>query len=57
MATSILIEEEHGTYAGAQHPHNGYYAGDFSVYAVDRPVPPPHATVLGRRRPELVLSH
>ena len=32
MATSIIIEEEHGTYVPTrQHPHNGYYAGDFST--------------------------
>jgi hypothetical protein len=31
MATSRLIEEESGTYiARPRHPHNGYYAGDFS---------------------------
>lgn len=56
MAASILIEEEHGTYASTPHRHNGYYAGDFSVYPVDRPVPPPHATVGGRPQPALVLS-
>ncbi len=31
MAASMLIEEETGTYVRTQwHPHNGYYAGDFS---------------------------
>ena len=30
MATSLIIEEEHGTYVGFVHRHNGYYAGDFS---------------------------
>ena len=30
MATGLVIEEECGTYAGRAHPHNGYYAGDFS---------------------------
>ena len=31
MASSRIIEEESGTYyAGPRHPHNGYYAGDFS---------------------------
>ena len=31
MAASLLIEEESGTYSGRiRHPHNGYYAGDFS---------------------------
>ena len=30
MAASIFIEEESGTYTGRVHPHNGYYAGDFS---------------------------
>ena len=27
----LFIEEEHGSYTGIPHPHNGYYAGDFSV--------------------------
>ena len=34
MAASLFIEEESGTYtARFQHPHNGYYAGDFSQRA------------------------
>jgi hypothetical protein len=33
MAASILIEEERGTYTRSPHPHNGYYAGDFSSVA------------------------
>jgi hypothetical protein len=30
MAAALLIEEESGTWTGSLHPHNGYYAGDFS---------------------------
>lgn len=30
MAASLIIEEESGTCTGWVHPHNGYYAGDFS---------------------------
>ena len=30
MAALIAIETEQGTYVGVEHPHNGYYAGDFS---------------------------
>ena len=33
MATSLVIEEECGTCTGYVHPHNGYYAGDFSFRA------------------------
>ena len=33
MATSLVIEEERGTCSGYVHPHNGYYAGDFSTRA------------------------
>jgi hypothetical protein len=34
MAASMIIEEETGTYVSArQHPHHGYYAGDFSQNA------------------------
>jgi hypothetical protein len=33
MAASLTIEEEQGTYVGSPHPHNGYYAGDFSPVA------------------------
>jgi hypothetical protein len=25
-----IIEEDRGTYTRSRHPHNGYYAGDFS---------------------------
>jgi hypothetical protein len=34
MARSLVIEEESGTYTGRRHPHNGYYAGDFSTQPV-----------------------
>jgi len=30
MAATIPVEMESGTYSGRVHPHNGYYAGDFS---------------------------
>ena len=30
MAATIPVETESGTYSGQVHPHNGYYAGDFS---------------------------
>ena len=31
MAASLLIETGSGTYTGRiRHPHNGYYAGDFT---------------------------
>lgn len=33
MATSLVIEEEQGTYVGFVHQHNGYYAGDFSQFS------------------------
>jgi hypothetical protein len=56
MAASIPLEEEHGTYTGRPHRHNGYYAGDFSVYPADRPVSPLHTTAGGRRTSALVLS-
>lgn len=31
MAASITVEEERGTSARSVHPHNGYWAGDFSA--------------------------
>jgi hypothetical protein len=31
MAQSLVVEEESGTFRGWVHPHNGYYAGDFST--------------------------
>jgi hypothetical protein len=30
MAATRIIEQESGTYTGRVHPHNCYYAGDFS---------------------------
>ena len=31
MAASLVVEDERGTYTQlVRHPHNGYYAGDFS---------------------------
>ncbi|HET7736879.1 MAG TPA: hypothetical protein VFK52_12950 [Nocardioidaceae bacterium] len=43
MAAALVIEEESGTYQARQsHPHNGYYAGDFSGRPV-RPMPLPYA--------------
>jgi hypothetical protein len=36
MTAFRIIEEDQGTYTGTRHPHNGYYAGDFSA-APSRP--------------------
>jgi hypothetical protein len=30
MTIRLLFEEESGSSTGRRHPHNGYYAGDFS---------------------------
>ena len=35
MARALVIEEESGTTRAVQHPHNGYYAGDFSTRTSD----------------------
>ncbi|MGW1343048.1 hypothetical protein ACWCOV_18495 [Kribbella sp. NPDC002412] len=35
MTGSLIVEIETGTWTGSLHPHNGYYAGDFS----DAPAP------------------
>jgi hypothetical protein len=32
-----IIEEESGTYTSRRHPHNGYYAGDFSTVPFRQP--------------------
>jgi hypothetical protein len=29
--SAFLVEEEAGTCSGRLHPHNGYYAGDFTA--------------------------
>jgi hypothetical protein len=51
MAASITIEEEFGTCTGFLHPHNGYYAGDFSQSSrarSERPVS--HAAIAHQAR-------
>ena len=48
MAASLMIEEERGTCVRTPHPHNGYYAGDFSQYADGDDVRRP-ATTSGAR--------
>ncbi|MGH3361585.1 MAG: hypothetical protein ACRDOM_03925 [Nocardioides sp.] len=35
MAATIFVEVETGTCTGRVHPHNGYYAGDFSIPRTD----------------------
>jgi hypothetical protein len=40
MARALVIEEESGTCRGFLHPHNGYYAGDFTQANV-APAPSP----------------
>ena len=37
MSKTLTIEEESGTFSRTWHPHNGYYAGDFST--VPMPLP------------------
>ncbi len=37
MAATRIIEEERGTYISHVHPHNGYWAGDFSRREVQSP--------------------
>ena len=39
MPASISVEEERGTYIRSPyHPHNGYYAGEFSREQASRPL-------------------
>ena len=37
MAATIFVEVESGTCSGRMHPHNGYYAGDFSTQRYHEP--------------------
>jgi hypothetical protein len=59
MAASRFIEEESGSYtARFQHPHNGYYAGDFSQTPLVRSTLPTLSAalpgqVVHRRRPAM----
>ena len=52
MAASIIVETECGTYVGSRHPHNGYYAGDFSSGRHGEPATPtPHGDLRPVWRP------
>ena len=52
MASTRIIEQDRGTYAGlVTHHHNGYYAGDFSRRGTVRAsatVAPPHGSAGSR---------
>jgi hypothetical protein len=43
MAATIDVVEESGTWTGVVHPHNGYYAGDFSTPRTE-PTPRPRTS-------------
>lgn len=47
MNTSLVIEEDRGTYTRGRHPHNGYYGGDFASFS-GRPTDTSAATSVGR---------
>jgi hypothetical protein len=54
MAASIPIEQQSGMAVGRVHPHNGYYAGDFTSARHAPPAPgtdprPPPLSVTGER--------
>lgn len=38
MTTSLIIEEDRGTYVRHERRHNGYYGGDFSSLPVRSPL-------------------
>ena len=50
MAATIFAEVESGTCSGRVHPHNGYYAGDFSAQPV-APMSWHELITTGGRRP------
>jgi hypothetical protein len=56
MTIRLLFEEESGSSTGRRHPHNGYYAGDFSGRTPATPAPASAAGVLERRAPDHVLT-
>ena len=41
MARALVIEEESGTTRATRHPHNGYYAGNFSSELGSEPTAAP----------------
>jgi hypothetical protein len=38
MTTSLIIEEDRGTFARRERRHNGYYGGDFSSMPLRSPL-------------------
>ena len=51
MAASLVIEQATGTYTVFRHPHNGYYAGDFSQSSRARSEQPvSHAAIAHQAR-------
>lgn len=52
MSRSLVIEEQRGTCRGHVHPHDGYYAGDFTTPAA----PVAHLRHAPPRRPVPVTS-
>jgi hypothetical protein len=46
---SFTVEQEHGTFTGARHGHNGYYAGDFTNTRMRTPSELAALTRLGSR--------
>ena len=38
MTTSLIIEEDRGTFARRERRHNGYYGGDFSSLPLRSPL-------------------
>jgi hypothetical protein len=47
-----IIEEEAGSFGPSRHPHNGYYAGDFSA----APFNAPDVRSLPTLRPATVIT-
>ncbi len=46
MYTFPIIEDDRGTISSSRHPHNGYYAGDFTAYATPTSSRPTSFTVV-----------
>ena len=51
MSAYLISEEDSGTWRGRSHPHNGYYAGDFTDLPAATPAQLDAITTLYRPRP------